>query len=207
MNLSAKRVRQERYLPHSVGVLSCPACGDTVQAGAARCSFCGFTGADSMKIFTAAPPRLLPVSDLASILPSRGVRKIEATLKRLHYRFPQFHWRVMTVALPRDVNPSLFGFWLLNAAPLEDQESPEQRAWTILLVIDTISNQAAVIPGYAAEPYISDEIWKEVLSKIALPWTAGKPTAAIIGFLKKSLRQLELARKRYSVMYLKGRSK
>jgi hypothetical protein len=80
---------------------------------------------------------------------------------------------------------------LLNASPLHGDETVEQRAWTVLLVINAEHGKVAVAAGYAAETCISDDEWKTVLSTMAAPWAAGNPSAAICQFFDTTRRHLE----------------
>ncbi len=187
----------EKSRKTAAGTHRCPACGTVVKADARWCPECGFTGGDTMELFSASPPPLLPVLDAADIFVSEDIRHIENARDAVSRDFPQFRWRVCTVALPADTSLPLFGFWLLNACPLLDGESREQRTWTILLLINAGTGQAAVIPGYAAEPYLSDDDWKNVMGVMAEPWSAGRSTDAVIRFFKRSAELLKQSWKRH----------
>ena len=181
----------------SPGVIACPACAGPLKPDVKWCPHCNFTGGDTMKIFTDSPPPLLPILDAAGILKDNDIRKIEASLASIRRRFPQFQWRIWTVCLPPETSLPLFGFWLLNACPFHKTETVEERAWTILLLINADNGQVALVPGYAAEPFLSDSEWKAVLATMSEPWNAGLPAEAILAFLKESRIRLNQAWKRY----------
>ncbi len=123
--------------------------------------------------------------------------QIEAARERLRRRFPQFHWRVCCVKLPPATDLSVFGFWLLNACSLQDKETLEERAWTVLLLIDVKSSQAAAIPGYAAENCFDDNQWRKSLHAMAIPWKSGKTADAVVAFFKSCREQLDEYWKRH----------
>lgn len=150
-----------------------------------------------MAMFPGEPPPLLSVLDAPGILNESDLRKIDGEVNGLSRRFPQFHWKICIVNLPPEKPLPVFGLWLLNACPLQGSETPVSRAWTVLLLINAATGQAAAIPGYAAEPYVSDEEWKTILATMHGPWQAGKPADAIIGFLQSTRRHLNHAWKRY----------
>lgn len=179
------------------GVIVCPACGGPLKSGAQWCPACDFTGGDTMTMFSDFPPPLLPILDAVGALSESDVRSVGAARDNLRRRFPQFHWRICIVDLPSDTSLPLFGFWLLNACPLDGSETIEDRAWTVLLLINAASGQAAAIPGYAAEPYVSDDEWKSILTTMAEPWQQWKVAEAIIRFFKTSRSHLDCAWKRY----------
>lgn len=155
------------------------------------CPACHFTGARTMDLFPDAPPPLLMILDAAGIFPERDVWKIEAARDKLSRRFPQFHWRVCTVAVPAGTNLSVFGFWLLNVCPLNGHETAADRAATVLLLINADTGQVAAVPGYAVESILTDENWKAILATMAGPWQDGQPVEAVIRFFKTTRIHLE----------------
>lgn len=175
----------------TTGILSCPACGSSLKADARWCQACNFTGGDSIAMFPEPPPPLLPIIDSVGILNPGQLRKIKKARDKVVKRFPQFQWRICLVGLSPEISLPLFGFWLLNACPLHELETAEQRVWTVLLLINTNTGNAVVTSGYAAEPCMSDGEWKSVLSDMSRHWSAGKPATAICHFFKSSQRQLE----------------
>lgn len=179
------------------GVIICPSCKGPLKQDSKWCPACGFTGSHTVDLFPDPPPPLLPILDAVGLLSTDDVSKVEASRDKLRRRFPQFHWRICIVDPPEKTNLPVFGFWLLNVCPLGPEETNEDRAWTVLLLINTGTGEAAIIPGYAAEPFLSDDEWKRRLATMVEPWRAGKPADAITLFFKNTHLQLELAWKRY----------
>lgn len=179
--------------PSSSGIISCPACGGKLKCDSKWCPACNFTGSDTLAMFPDSPPPLLPILDAANLFNEADLHKIEAARKSISRRFPQFQWRICSVSLAHETSLPLFGFWLLNACPLNDGETARQRASTILLLINARSGQAAVIPGYAAEPYLSDYDWMAILKTMVEPWRTKNRADLIIRFFKCSRHHLELA--------------
>ena len=175
---------------------TCPSCQSPLKPDAERCPACHFTGGDSMTMFSGPPPQLLPILDAAEILKESELRKIGVAHDRLRRRFPQFQWRICTVRMPRETSLPLLGFWLLNACPLSENETAGQRAWTVLLVVNADTGQAAAVPGYAAEHHLSDDGWRAVIATMAGPWRSGKPADAIVRFFESSGTHLKQAWKR-----------
>ncbi|MES2660066.1 MAG: TPM domain-containing protein [Verrucomicrobiota bacterium] len=197
MSVSAENTRRGSSRRVTPGVITCPACAGPLKPDAKWCLSCNFTGGDSMLIFPEPAPPLLPILDAAGIFEDRDLRKIEGARDSLVRRFPQFQLKIFTVCLPSETRLSLFGFWLLNACPFHENETLEERAWTILLLINAETGQAAVVPGYAAEPFLSDDEWKGILATMSGPWQAGKPAEAVVRFFKSSHEQLDRAWKRF----------
>ena len=137
-----------------------------------------------MDLFPGTPPPLLPVLDAAGLWTEEDVRRIEIARKDLVGRFPQFHWHLCSVDLPAGESLPVFGFWLLNVCPATERESAEDRPWTVLLVINAGTGQAAAVPGYAAESWLDDDDLKLALAAMSGPWQAGRAADAVIRFFQ-----------------------
>lgn len=148
---------------------TCPACQTQFDA-ADRCPNCQFTGSDTMRMFAGAPPEITTVNDQADLFDSAALKTIERSRKRLAKRFPQFRWRLCTTNLPAETNLRLYGFWMLNVAPIRPDESESDRQWTVLLLINAAANRAAVVPGYAAEPWLGNDQWDKALARMVPAW-------------------------------------
>ncbi|MBC8127378.1 MAG: zinc ribbon domain-containing protein, partial [Gloeobacteraceae cyanobacterium ES-bin-144] len=160
----------------------CPSCGEAVSADAKWCGSCGFTGGDSVVLFPDSPPPLLSVLDAAELWTPDDIALIEASRRKLRVRFPQFRFRVFTVVLPAETILPVFGFWLLNACPLNDSESAGDRSWTVLLLINAHTGMATVIPGYSAEHWLSEDDWLKALNSMASGWKAGETAKSVSRF-------------------------
>ena len=168
----------------------CPSCGGELSADVERCPACGFTGADTMFLFPDPAPPLLPVLDAAGLWNHADMHRIDVARAKIGRIFPQFQWRVCTVMLPEGTSLPVFGFWMLNVCPLYAQETAARRAWSVLLLIDASSGQAAVVPGYQAEPWLSDDDWRQVLAAMASAWSAGHAAEAVVRFFHAAARRL-----------------
>lgn len=173
-----------------------------MKADSKWCNACHFTGAQTLDLFPQPPPPLLPVLDAACIFSDRDVWRIDQARGRLHRRFPQFQWRVCTVDLLPGTDLSVFGFWLLNVCPLYRHEKAEDRAGTLLLLINSGTGEVAAVPGYAVEHVLSDDQWRTILVTMKDPWRAGRPVEAVIQFFKSTRRELESAWERYGVRFI-----
>lgn len=191
MSTPATHSRQVSYAGTANPAYACPACHVRTENRGLRCPSCHFTGGDSMAMFPTTAPPLLPVLDAAGLW-SRGDRAaIQRGISRLSRRFPQFRWRVCAVHLPPDQRIRLFGFWLINASPLDPDETAEDRAWTVLLVINTANHRAAAIPGYAAELWFPDDRLQKAMESMKSDWRDGRHGKAVRAFLKTIGTHLE----------------
>ena len=169
---------------------ACPACQQVIGT-ADHCPHCRFTGAETLAMFPGPPPAWQPVMDGGQVWDAADLKLIERARRRLHRRFPQFRWRIGSVNWPPETNLRLFGFWLHNACPLAADESLTDRLWTVLLVVNATTNTATVVPGYAAEPWLSTARWEHALATMKAPWRAGHPGQAVAAFLNAAGNLLE----------------
>lgn len=181
----------------------CPSCAASIDASATRCPSCGFTGGDTIDLFSDEAPPLLPVLDAVGLWSKADVERIETAREKVRRRFPQIHWRVCLVDLPPDTRLPVFGFWLMNVSEKYVNESDDERAWTVLLLIDASSGRAAVVPGYAAEGCMDDADWRKILIAIKPLWRAGRSAEAVVrffetasGFLEHSWRAISNRRRK-----------
>jgi hypothetical protein len=177
----------------AVGSIFCPSCGGIMERESLNCPICGFTGSKTMDLFGTRPPMLQPVLDAAGVWSAQDQREIKRAVSRFNQRFPQIRWRICVVALGKEVSQPLFGFWLLNASPLAEGETEEDRTWTVLLIVDSEKQTASVTPGYRAEPWLSDDMWEGSLNETKVHFRNGKPGLAVAAFLDSARTFFEKA--------------
>lgn len=176
--------------------VACPACRAKVERDAKWCGRCGFTGEKSLEMFGDDPPPLLPILDVADFWSDKEQRQISVSVKRFNKRFPQIRWRFCAVALPPEVSLPLFGFWMMNVCPLAPGETPEEREWTVVFLVDTNRGRASVTTGYRAEIWLSEEMWEKALAETEEPFAQGRRGLGIARFLDSATGLFTVAWKR-----------
>lgn len=111
----------------------------------------------------------------------------------LQRRFPRIHWSLYSLDTGKVSNLRWFGFWFLNAGPLAEHETGEQRAWTILIVFNGGSGKVELVPGYGVEPWVTDLQWRQALQAMSEDWNDGKHWHAVRLFFNASEKALQLA--------------
>lgn len=158
--MSEKTVRKRksyRAKDFSKSAMACPACQLNFEEEVLSCPRCGFSGAVAVRKFNFAAPSLTGVIDPTGELVESARVGLEKGLERLEKSFPQI--RVIFCFMPDGIADDLreFGFWLLNASPLDENNGMAERPWTILCVLDRARRQASLSSGYAVEPFLRDE--------------------------------------------------
>lgn len=101
--------------------------------------------------------------DMAQSWNAPNQKKILSWVAATRRMFPQIHWCLLTIELPKDSRLRLFNFWFFNVSPIHAEENAEQREWTILLTHDVANQRLAVTPGYQVEPLLADDSWEQMM--------------------------------------------
>jgi hypothetical protein len=116
-----------------------------------------------MTLFPGGAPPMELLMDQANCWDASQQKKLLARVSELRRKFPQIHWCLLTIELPKESRLRLFNFWFFNVSPLHENETAEQRAWTILLTFDVANYRLAVMPGYQVEPLLADDGWERIM--------------------------------------------
>lgn len=125
--------------------------------------------------------------DKAGIIAQADEKLIEdvgAAVDDLIKKFSQLELYFCALELGESVNISEFGFWMMNACPLQQGQDERSRAWSILLLMDVKRGLISLTPGYAIEAFIDDSAWEGALQAMAGHLAAGDYRAALLGFVE-----------------------
>lgn len=123
-----------------------------------------------MPMFGSTAPAMGEILDVEKVWTAAQKKVLEKEIAQMRRLFPQIHWCLLSVKLPAHADLRLFGFWFFNVSPIATDEDPEQRAWTILLTIDTEQQQLGLTPGYYIEPFLADDEWEKLLLILRTAW-------------------------------------
>ena len=70
-------------------------------------------------------------------------------------------------------------------------ETDDDRAWTILLLLNVATGKAAVVPGYAAERCLEDADLRKILIAMKPLWSGGRTVDAVLRFFETCAAFLE----------------
>ncbi len=118
-----------------------------------------------MSKFAFPAPAMSRFIDPQNHLSESDRERISKSLNDLARKFPQPRICFCIIDLPEGVDLREFGFWLMNASPVEGPEEARVRPWTILIVIDDINGNVSVTPGYGIEPFLDDQSWVTQIRK------------------------------------------
>jgi hypothetical protein len=183
-NIGSKRQKVHLARSFAKSAMACPGCHATLRDPVDQCPYCGFTGQDSMSHFPFEAPAMTRFIDPSGHLTEGDRDEVGRILADLARKFPQPRFCFCIIDLIEEADPREFGFWLLNASPVDDPQKSKLRPWTILLVIDDANGRASVTPGYAIEPFLNDEAWISLFRSESQYFFLRDYLAAITRFLE-----------------------
>ncbi|MFT4175333.1 MAG: TPM domain-containing protein [Luteolibacter sp.] len=172
--------------------MRCPYCqlplpaADSEECPSCRLSFprtCSLEG---------ALPRLSPkIADTAKLLTTSDLSKLKDRIQEIEYRFPEIHLQLVLHRFPAEHPFSLHVFWLFNAAAFagDKQRGNENRA--ILIALDPVRRESAIMPGYGLEAFLNEETIGHVLDLAAPAWSRGQWAKGFLQVLNGLDAQLE----------------
>lgn len=161
----------------------CPYCHTLLKASAVECAACRLTYARTCTLLGAVP-RLAPlVADTMQILNAAEQVRIKRRLTAMQRRFPQLVPQVVMHGFPDQHPFSMHVFWLFNAAELAGISQRGSANHSLMLAVDPNRGEAAIIPGYGLETFLTDEMLSRLLDLAAPAWADERWADGIIRVL------------------------
>ncbi len=184
--------------------MKCPRCVQRIHRAAAACPHCGFSLADSDKMFGDGEVKLRSLTDAAGLFRRKERDRIEDAMEAFGTSFPQMFIAVYTGSLGETGNLRQFGFWLLNRGVFEDVDVTKPNEGGVLIVIDPDSKAAGISFGYLLDPFFEERDTFECLSRAHSHWLEGRYCDGLLKvlnhvrtLLRKRSRQVRRDPERY----------
>ena len=155
-----------------LGPVVCPSCRRMCPAMEKSCPHCGYTGASCVAKFPFAAPKLEPVIDAANWLDGKTRDSITRAIAGIQGEFPQAGIWICLVNLDAKIQPAEFGFWMMNACPIETSEDAIRRLHGALLLVDPANHRLALTLGYRLEQLLTPKTLDHDLNLLADAWAA-----------------------------------
>jgi uncharacterized membrane protein YgcG len=118
-----------------------------------------------------AVPRLAPVvADTTRSLNPAEQQMLKKQITRIQRRFPQLVLQVVVHEFPLEHPFSLHVFWLFNAANFAGDSRRGKDNHALLLALDPVRSEAAIMPGYGLEPFLRREALDHLLELAGPAW-------------------------------------
>ena len=154
--------------------MQCPFCQNPLETDAYECPACRLTFPRT-NAMVAALPRLTPmVADTTGLLAATDEAKLKKRIIRIQRRFPQLVLQVVIHAFPAEHPFSMHVFWMFNAANFAGDIRRGKDNHALLVALDPVRCEAAIIPGYGLEAFLKPEALDPLLELAAPAWEAGR---------------------------------
>jgi hypothetical protein len=179
--------------------MKCPSCLATMPTPEPRCPECRLTLQKLDLKFGLVPRHSRYLSDRAGKLELGEMEDVREQLRLFERKFPQVLLSVFVTDLPAGTSVREYAFWLANRARFTPiQKSPVEN-FDMLLVIDLLGNNAALVASYGLEKFFSEDDLDSALVELANGMrgrSVPDGIRACIKFLMKRVRQRALEARR-----------
>ena len=163
--------------------MQCPFCQNPLEAAASECPACRLTFPRA-KTTVGPLPRLTPwVADTTGLLAAADEVKLKKRITRIQRRFPQLVLQVVIHAFPAEHPFALHVFWLFNAANFAGDIRRGKDNHALLVALDPVRRESAIIPGYGLETFLKTETLDHLLELASPAWESGRWADGLTGVL------------------------
>jgi uncharacterized membrane protein YgcG len=113
------------------------------------------------------------ISDSTGSLTASETTRLRKRITRLQRRFPQLVLQIVIRSLPQEHPFSLYAFWLFNAGAFAGEARRGKNNHAVLLLIDPMRKESALMPGYGLELLLREEALGHLLDLAGPVWEAG----------------------------------
>lgn len=154
--------------------MKCPSCGTPLAQPLPRCPECKLTLQRLDLKFGMVPRHSRYLSDRSGRLELSEMESIRAALRLFEKKFPQILFSVLLTEVPGGNAVNEYTFWLANRARFSSVEKIRGENYDLLLVIDVLTQAAALSAGYGLELYVSEEDLQAGLDAMAEALSKGQ---------------------------------
>jgi uncharacterized membrane protein YgcG len=163
--------------------MRCPFCQLQLRANTSECPACRLTYPRTSALLGAAP-RLTPmVADTTRSLTASDHTKLKRRITGMQQRFPELSMQVVMHQFPEEHPFSMHVFWLFNAAAFDSEGGRGSHNHALLLAIDPVRGESAIMPGYGLEPFLNHEALDHLLELAGPAWANGQWAGGILRVL------------------------
>lgn len=153
--------------------MRCPYCEAPLTASVDGCPHCHLTFSKTTKLFGVAPRIHNEIHDSTRQLTASHASAIRKQIATLRHRYPQLHLQILFHSFPQPHPLRTQVFWMFNAAGISSETHRGSQNHTILIAVDPVRKEAAVMVGYGFEPHFTDQQLTGLLQLATADWKRG----------------------------------
>lgn len=123
------------------------------------------------------------MADTTGSMKTAEQNKVKRRISEIQRRFPQLALQVVMHRFPAEHPFSLHVFWLFNAGSFAGDGNRGKDNHALLIAIDPVRGESAIIPGYGLEPFLNAEALDHLLELASPAWQAERWTDGILRVL------------------------
>jgi uncharacterized membrane protein YgcG len=163
--------------------MQCPFCQSPLKPDATECPACRLTFPRTSAL-VGALPRLAPVvADTTRQLATADQAKLRRRIAEIQRRFPQLVLQVVMHSFPEEHPFAMHVFWLFNAGNFAGDSRRGKDNHALLVALDPVRGESAIVPGYGLEPFLKPEILDHLLELAGPAWDGGRWADGILRVL------------------------
>lgn len=148
----------------------CPSCQTPLKPDAGKCPSCQLSYPRNSSLLSELPPLTPGIADTTGLLDVPTKASLEKRLLAIQRRFPQLVPQIVVETFSKQYPLSLHAFWIFNAENFIANSARGKENHTLLIALDPVRNEAAIVPGYGLEPVLPPEALDQLLELAAPAW-------------------------------------
>ena len=89
--------------------------------------------------------------------------RLKSEIIAMQRRYPQLVVQIVMHSFPAEHPFAMYGFWLLNAGAFSGEAKRGKRNHSLLILVDPVRHESAIVPGYGLEPLMTDDATGHIL--------------------------------------------
>lgn len=154
-------------------MIACPHCKTPLRETTEECPSCQLELDRLTKALGPIPIILGGLSDGAQIFNKSEEKKLRKIVNKHQHDFPQSHLHIVTRSFPQKTELRTLLFWIFNRAGLSQESAKHGQNRDVVLLIEPLRKEAALMVGYGLEPLIPQTDLDQILNKAQPFFTSG----------------------------------
>ena len=172
--------------------MKCPYCRTPLAEHVPECPACRLEHRRVLDLLGPVPPVQGRLSDASGHFSPLQRWRLLKRLDQIERRFPQVRVQILCQPLPTEHPLPLYLFWIFNGGSFQPDLEKDGDRHAVLVTLDPKTSRAAIMVGYALEPFVSEEALDRCLEAAAHDFTRRRWAAGlrkILAALDASLAQ------------------
>jgi hypothetical protein len=124
------------------------------------------------------------VHDTTRQLSASQQKDLQKHILRIRTKYPQLYVQVVLHSFPPPHPMRTQVFWMFNATGFAGDTRRGSDNHTLLIAIDPVRREAALMPGYGLEPFLDEDLLAALLDESEIHWKRGDWPGGVLALLE-----------------------